>query len=259
LSIELDIQPAARVIKAADGPTAVRAAALNLNDLADQARQLVLEARKEAARIAAEARHAAEAVKAQALQQGYAEGLARGKEQGLRQAQANADQSRRTESAQLAELAGKIVAELSAARDETLRRARRQMLEFAVELARKIVGQVALADISAARANLEKALKLANGGGEIVVQVNPGQLQELTQQWPELVSGMNLPGEMRLVADEQISPGGVKLLSRSGEIDATIETQLANVAASLLGQAHQPLLIDMFVSESAAAKAVAGA
>jgi hypothetical protein len=38
-----------------------------------------------------------------------------------------------------------------------------------------------------------------------------------------------------LVSDESVSPGGVRVQVGSGEIDATIETQLAKVAETLLG------------------------
>ena len=50
----------------------------------------------------------------------------------------------------------------------------------------------------------------------------------------ELVETLGCGG-VRVMADESITPGGVKVLCRGGEIDATIETQLANVAASLAG------------------------
>jgi hypothetical protein len=52
---------------------------------------------------------------------------------------------------------------------------------------------------------------------------------------PELAESLNCAGKVRLVGDETISPGGAKLQTAGGEIDATIETQLSNVVEALVG------------------------
>jgi hypothetical protein len=41
---------------------------------------------------------------------------------------------------------------------------------------------------------------------------------------------------VKLAGDQQVGPGGVKLSTRNGQVDATIETQLANVARMLTGR-----------------------
>jgi hypothetical protein len=47
-------------------------------------------------------------------------------------------------------------------------------------------------------------------------------------------------GRIRWVADEAVAPGGVKVLTRRGQVDATIQTQLDNVAEALLGARTGP-------------------
>lgn len=239
MTAQLETPPQSRVIKAGDG---ARAAVLNLVDLAAEAKRLVLDARVEAARIVEEARAAADAIRRQAA-----------REPAARAQQPTADAAAHgpgeSSSREAGELASKALAELLAAREEILHAARRQMLQFSLHLAEKIVGHVAAADTRAAQANLEKALALA-GGGEIVVSVAPAQLEELRRQCGQYVGELSAGSVVRLEADEKIAPGGVKVTSRCGEIDATIETQLANVAASLLGQDHQPLLLDMFTNNA---------
>ncbi len=230
----------ARIIKAnstAD-PPAGEAAALNLNDLAAEARQGVLEARKEAARVVAAARSSAEAVERQAAETGYEEGFARGRGEGLEQGRREGAEAAReafeAELERLARLGQRIVEELAAARSEFICAAGGGMLEFAIALAEKIVARVAVADIEAARANLRKALELLDGPGEIIVRVNPQQLYGLREHCAKLAT-VFAAGEVRLVADEQIAPGGVKLTRRQGEIDATVDTQFENVVRALLG------------------------
>ena len=224
---------------ATDQPLA-QSAVLNLPDFAAEARSIILDARKEAARIAAEARIKAEAASGQAEQRGYDEGHARGLSDGYadgrRQSLAEAKESHAAEFDELSRMVSQVVAELSGARADTLDRAGGDILDLATALAEKIVGRVAATDIQAAKTNLTKVLELAGGLGEIRVLVNAGQLAQLREHFTELVGALGINKDIRLVADGRISPGGARLISRHGQIDATIETQLANVVAALLGR-----------------------
>jgi flagellar biosynthesis/type III secretory pathway protein FliH len=233
----------AEVIKAeamADGQ-GPRAVAMNLLDIAAEARQVVLDARREAARIVAEARDAAAETLRHATDKGYAEGFARGQgeggEEGRRRAAETAGRELSAQAAELAALARKIMEGLAEGRAEVLAAAREQMVEFALQIAERVVGHVAALDPEAAKENLAKALEAAaNVGGQIVVRVNPGQLPALREHFAALVEAMGSGGQAKLTADAEISPGGVKVLTRGGEVDATVESQLRNVAAALLGR-----------------------
>ena len=108
----------ARVMKAdqlaAGGP--VRVQAMNLRDLADQARTIVLEARKEAAAILAQAQtqaaktrqEAAQAAEVEGFAKGHAAGLAQGADHGRQTAQTQF----RAEVAELSDLAKAMIADL---------------------------------------------------------------------------------------------------------------------------------------------------
>jgi len=231
-----------RIIKAdaTVDPSATKAGILNMPDFAAEARRIVLEARKDAARIMSEARAEAESIQRRARQDGYAEGFARGQNdghtEGGRQARADVGKEIAGEYAELLAWAKEVVAGLSAAQAESRRHGSGGILEMAVLLAEKIVGRVAAVDVEAAKANLAKVLELAHFASKVVVRVNPGQLEALREAFRDLVDALGAGGMVRLVGDERICPGGVKLVSRHGQIDATIETQLANVARVLLGE-----------------------
>jgi flagellar biosynthesis/type III secretory pathway protein FliH len=217
-----------------------KAVLLDLSDLADEARQVVLGARREAAQILAKARNECRQELARAAQRGYQEGLDKGIEQGLQEGLAAARQEEGDASAQslsqTTELARKIVEELAADRQRLLEQSARDMLDFAIALAGKIVGQVATGGIEAARFNLARALETCGAAGEITVLVNPQQLEPLKDHCRGLVSILGIAGQVRLVSDPQVGPGGVKVSTRSGQVDATIEAQLANVARMLTGR-----------------------
>jgi flagellar assembly protein FliH len=221
-----------------------RAGILSMPDFAAEARNIVLEARKDAARIMSEAHAKAEAIQREARQKGYSEGFARGQTdghaEGHQEARADAHSAISGRYSELLEWAGEVVQGLSAARDESRRGAAGEVLEMAILLAEKIVNRVAAVDVEAARANLAKVVERAHFTGEAVVKVNPGQLEDLRDSFGDLVDALGAGGTVRLTGDERVSPGGVKLVSRHGQIDATIETQLANVARALLGDAGEP-------------------
>lgn len=227
-----------RVLKADDlkAVNAAKAVVLNLQDLSQQARQIVLDARHQAAEILAAARADAKASRDKGRAEGLAAGLRQGREEGLQQALAQGREQLAVQDAELAAAARQILDELAASSLELQQARRRELLALAMELAARIVGEVATHDIAAAEANLDKVLRLAGRNEEIVVHVNPQQLRRLEQCCSSFVETLRLGGPVRVVGDEEIAPGGVKLISRTGEIDATIATQLANVAQTLLGQ-----------------------
>ena len=234
-----------RVIKASEMDSgAVGAGPMELPDVAGEARRILAEAGAEARRLVEEARRHAGAVQQEAVRRGTEEGLARGREEGLaegrKQAREEAGEQVSSDLVQTAALARKVVEELAAARDEILQQARSQMLDFALELARKIVGRAAECDPEAARANLQKVLELAEIGRSVTVLVHPSQLRMLRRHASEMVEALLFRGKVNLAGDARIGPGGARLVSRQGEIDATIQTQLQNVVEALRGPAKTP-------------------
>jgi len=225
-----------RIIKATRGGSAAPAV-LNLADFVQQLRRVTDEAGREVRRILDEARAQARVLKRQAGREAYHEGFARGREQGCtdgsHQAAAETRARLENENRELSDLARSILDGMRSARSEMLEPTADEVLELALELAGKIVGRLA-ADITVARANMAKALELACPSGRITVRVNPGQLNRLAKHFKGLVEAMALDGQVRMVADPEVTPGGVKLTTARGEIDATVETQLAKVAAALV-------------------------
>ncbi|MFA6134523.1 MAG: FliH/SctL family protein [Phycisphaerae bacterium] len=250
----------ARIIKTTEsgGEGAERSAVLKLTDFAQQARELVLEARTEAGRIVSEARAKADSMVESASQLAYDEGFARGQNDGYADGQRQGlEAARSQQTASIAELelyARRVIDELAAARARILRDAGEESLDLALAIARKVVGVVAVSDVSAAKANLEKVLELACGFSELSVHVNPAQLASLQEHCGRVASALSLPGRIEVVADAEIGPGGVKILSRAGEIDGTIETQLDAIVAALTGasRAGAPVADGTYLSESAA-------
>lgn len=237
----------ARIIKATElkDPEAPRMMALRLSEMAAEVRDVVLDARKQAARILAGARDQAEYIQLQAHEKGYSEGFERGRKEGCAEGERRghelAMEKITAETAGLVRLGQSVLDELARADGVLRARQREQVLELAVAIAERIVGRIAPADIASARANLMKALELAGRTGLVRILVNPSQLEALRRHCTDLVQLLGRSDEVELIADEGISAGGVRLVVGVGEIDATIETQLNNIAQALVGRRSSPI------------------
>lgn len=230
----------ARIIKATELDAAEpRVAALRLKELAAEVRDAVVDARRQAARILAAAREQARSLHLNAEEKGYAQGFARGRaeghDEGARRAYEEVRRAARGEAEELASAIRGILQQLGEARGSAAALARGQWVELAVMLAERIVGRAGEMDIQAATHNLAKALNLTEARGTIRVLVNPLQLSQLQSHCPQLADLMPRGADVQLVGDESVTAGGVKLQTKGGEIDATLETQLDNIAEALLG------------------------
>ncbi len=229
----------ARVIKSDTQTPGGAAAVLKLTDFMEEARAVVLDARKEAARITTQARAKAEQGEREAAERGYEEGFARGRSDGhaegrrdgSREALANAS----SQACDALSCATQVSEGLIAAKNTALQDARDEVLDLALAVAERIVGRVAARDIAAARENLAKALSMASCSRRITVKVNPSQLAALRTHCREIVESLAIKGKVSLDADEQVGAGGVRVFTDNGQIDATIETQLSRVVDALVG------------------------
>ncbi len=201
----------ARIIKADQDVDGTTTAVLRLTDFVAEARAVVLEARKEAARIVAEARGKAEQIEQAATQHGYQEGFARGRNDGYSDGQqAGSRQGLEVSAgaaAQALSCAQRVAEELGAARSELVEQARQELLDLALAIAERIVGTVATRDVAAAQANLVKVLEMAGYAKAITIKVNPDQLQALREHCHKAVEALAIKGRVELVADETHQPG----------------------------------------------------
>lgn len=161
----------------------------------------------------------AEAGAERAQQEAYHEGFAQGESAGKKLA------------AQKAELVLKSLSDLlesiGAARHEAVERFETELIRLSVLIATKIVHRELETSqdvvVSIAREALGKVVKAK----QAVVAVSPYDLEMLRGQVAEGGSLADwLPPSVSLEADFEIGRGGCKIMTDSGEIDATIETQI---------------------------------
>jgi flagellar assembly protein FliH len=221
-----------------------RAGALNVANFSEQAKKLILDAQAKSSQILAQATTKAKEVEKLAEQRGYdtgfARGLADGQADGAEKAFAEAIKRFDQQTAELQKMLKQSVLKLEEARNDILQQARAELLDLALAIAEKVTHLRAEGDIAVAQASLSKAIDMVSCSGQVQAKVCPAQLNELREYAGQFLSEMGMSELVTLVGDESLAPGDVVLVSRQGEVDARVQTQLDNIVAALTGGTSEP-------------------
>jgi len=227
------------LLKSQLAPPAMREAiVLDLGDLGAQAEKIREQAKQEAEAILVAAQEVAQQLKAAseeaAAERGHAEGLARGLEEGRAQGKQEA-------LAEAQEQLNALTAAWSATADgwqqqrsAMQRDAREAVLDFALRVAEKVVHRVIELDGDTATRQVEAALESVLSAHDVTVRIHPDDRVVVEDALPKLVMHMGGLEHVTLVDDEAMGRGGCALSCGSGEVDATIETQVARIAELIM-------------------------
>lgn len=208
-------------------PSAAPAAPIE-DDSAHCAATLLAEAEAQAARLLAEAEAQAEALLEEAKKtalQTELDAYEAGKEEGYRAGR----------EAGLASLE-RLVALAEAATvewDEAVRAAEEQIIDLAVAIASRIVGQIRDEDRRAALAAVMQALDHLAASPTVTVRLHPDDYDLVTTHWAETRGPRYRDREWVFVADRGIEPGGCVLELEGGRIDAQLSAQLREIRRAL--------------------------
>jgi flagellar biosynthesis/type III secretory pathway protein FliH len=223
------------LIKNTPGEAGQRSAVvLDLADLSRSAERLVDEARRRADAVIRAAQEEARRV----VEAARAEARVQGREEGRREGAAAA----RTEVVQ--ELSPRIesmVAAWSAAleqyrvAEETMRdAAARDVVEFALEVARKVVLRTIAQDPGLVRDQVVEALRGLARRRAVEVRIHPADRAFVEEIVPRLASAVEGCEHVQLVEDEAVQRGGCLVRGGAGQVDARVATQLDAIARAIL-------------------------
>lgn len=174
------------------------------------------QAQREAVRLLQAAQIEAEEIRAEAQAQGFAAGMT----------------AARVEAAPLLETAGQIAAAAAAWRETHEDRLAVAAAEIAITAAARIVEEARALNPELVAQTLKRALARVNDQAELRVAVHPDDLQFVRESWPELAVESGAADAL-IVADQTIGRGGAILTTPAGELDATVEGQLAELTAAV--------------------------
>ncbi len=212
--------------------------AFSFQDLEGEAKSIVDEARQEARRIVAEAEERGRRRAAQLEREAIPRSRKQGRREAFEQAREEASRVAMEEARQnYTQLCQALTAGL-----ETFERNKRRLLataesgllELALAIGRRVCKHDVAASSQAARANAAALLEMVKHESDLELHLNPADLQTLSAAANEAVVAADRLAHVELVADPAVDRGGCVLKSRTGTIDARLETQLDRVAAALV-------------------------
>jgi flagellar assembly protein FliH len=193
----------------------VQAVRFTLRDIETQAQSILHEARREAERIVAEARE-------------------RAVEVSLQETRGGADDSPRREAEAGLKALNGVVSEVRGQMESLREEALAEVVELAMAMAERVTKRAGLVDPNVLAENLREAMKLVVRSSELRIAIHPSQFEALKGmvaslqiEWPALAGA-------EVVGDETVTPGGCRVSTSQGRVDADLKTQLDRLAERLI-------------------------
>lgn len=231
------------LIKSANAPVFVQA--FSMKDIENQAMTILLRARQQADQLLADAQREAEQIKRQA----HADGLAEGRRQGLEQGRAEGsktghDQALSESRAAMNAAIGALSAaaqQIDASRRQLQAAALADVVNLAVAIAERVTKRLGVLDPAVAANNLAEALKLVIHASDVRIGIHPSQQKTLDAELPRLKLQFPTLEHVQLLADESLAPGGCRIFTTQGQVDASLDEQIQRIVADLLPQRQEVL------------------
>ena len=230
------------VIKADQTPATV--STFSMADIEKQAKLVLLGAKVRAERLLVAAQEESEQIKrearAQALAEGRKAGIAEGLELGRKQGKDEALAQQRQALTELVGAMTQAVMELDAARLALEAESKTAVIRLAIAIAERVTKRLGAVDAEVAVANVDEALRLVVHSADVRIAVHPTQKATLADVLPRIQAKWPALKHVELVEDANITPGGCRIYSGAGEVDADLELQLARIAEELVPAPNDP-------------------
>ena len=124
------------------------------------------------------------------------------------------------------------IEQISSLHSQITDRAETDLVELALEIAKKVIGREITIDREVALTLAKIALSKLHNRTSAKVRLNPTDFAYLQSHRERF----NFHGSLELIEDASISQGGCLIQTENGDIDARIESQLDEISYGLLGQ-----------------------
>jgi flagellar assembly protein FliH len=178
------------------------------------------------ARSAELERTAHEAARADGWREGYEKGQQLGRAEAMEQCGAQLQHA----AAALARLDDAV----ESVRGELESAALADVVKLAVAIAERVTKRAGLIDPAVLGENVREALKLAVRGGSVRVLIHPSQRELLAAILPQVQGESPAGRAFEIAGDESIAPGGCRIVTADGQIDADLQSQLDRLTDKLL-------------------------
>jgi flagellar assembly protein FliH len=185
-------------------------------------------AEAEAVRKAAEIE--VEDVRNKAYKEGYAlgeeKGISAGEEQGLHEA--------RLDWQNLMKESEMLINELQTSRMGILKAAEEEMVRLIISFAKSVIKVEPLAQPEIILRNVDAAINKISDVDKIVMRINLKDKSMCQAHKDQFLQKLSSVAELQIIEDQTLTPGGIKIETGVGTIDATIESQAQELERALM-------------------------
>lgn len=210
----------------------------NLNDIAAEARRILAEAEVQRERILAEAQAQAAGERAAAREQAYQEGreagLVEGRKAGKEQALVEARAEFAEQNSQTLQTLREVLGQFDRIKHEVLWRAEQDTVRLALAVAEKVIKRAGLLSPDVTSENVRAALALLGKTTDVTIQVHSRDLESIKRLAEAPEAPLGRYETVSIEADDNIEPGGCRVLTHHGIADAQLDTQLQRISDELL-------------------------
>ena len=223
------------VIKSAQLPPVLTP--FSIRDMETQAQMVLARARRAAELLLREAQKQGEELRAAARTEGFSlgkqEGLNAGQEEGKKSGHEAALAEIRPKLTQTWTALTEAVNQLDSSRHNLEAAGINEVVKLAAAIARRVTKLQASVDPNVLVENLKGAMKIAVQAADVHIAVHPAQREMLNAELPRLKLHWPQVKHVELMEDESVGMGGCRVMTRQGEVDASIDEQLDRVISEL--------------------------
>jgi flagellar assembly protein FliH len=195
-----------------------------------EAKALLEKAKGQVQEMFRKAAEEAKKIQERARQEGFQKGLEEGKANGAEQEKARVAQ----ETAGLAGILQKIAEGIEQKRRGMEAASERDLMRLAIAVAERIVKREVKKNVPVTWENLKHAVALTARRESLEVRLNPKDEKVIKKYMPELKKRFTEVADVRLAGDDSVEQGGCVVVTREGQVDAQLKTQLEEIERQLL-------------------------
>lgn len=227
------------VIKA-NVPPAAGLTPFSLADIEQQAQAILEQARTKAAQIIATAQKTGHELHrrshAEGLTAGYRDGHAKGVAEGQKSGHDEAILQTQEQLAQAIATLNNATSEFDGRRREFEAALETDVVQLSIRIAESISKRMGRLDASVLTANISQCLRLVTEPHQLRIAIHPTQRAVLDDAMPRLKLEFATLQSLEIQEDQTVAPGGCRLFTRQGLIDADLQSQINRISEELLPQ-----------------------
>lgn len=197
-----------------------------------QAEETIKRAGDTADEIVYQAQLDSDRIKKQAYREGFQQGSREGFEKGYREGMAKAEE----EASDIRSQARDVLAQAEKLRRNTIESLEMEIIDLAREISEKLLSAQLTMDREVILGVASESLRLVSDRLNVVLYINPAELELVERKMDELKSLLPARGQLQVVSDSTVQPGGCKVETELGRVDATMETRRKALLKALYGK-----------------------